>query len=210
MSMKRLSSVQKRIIDFIEEFIERHDYSPSVRDVARGCGIASSTVAQYHLKILEREGYISRGRKVSRSISLPKRQSDFTTVPLLGTISAGVPIPVPNDNTWIQIPDENLAVPRQITGGLDNIYALKVKGTSMIDALIDDGDIILVQQTHTTEDGDTVVVWLRDRQEVTLKKIYRKDSNIRLQPANKLMEPMYCRPDNVEIQGKVLGVIRKL
>lgn len=208
--MKRLSSVQKRIIDFIEEFIERHDYSPSVRDVARGCGIASSTVAQYHLKILEREGYISRGRKVSRSISLPKRQSDFTTVPLLGTISAGVPIPVPNDDTWIQIADENLAVPRQITGGLDNIYALKVKGTSMIDALIDDGDIILVQQTHTTEDGDTVVVWLRDRQEVTLKKIYRKDSNIRLQPANKLMEPMYYRPDNVEIQGKVLGVIRKL
>jgi repressor LexA len=117
---------------------------------------------------------------------------------------------VPNDDTWIQIADENLAVPRQITGGLDNIYALKVKGTSMIDALIDDGDIILVQQTHTTEDGDTVVVWLRDRQEVTLKKIYRQDSNIRLQPANKLMEPMYCRPDNVEIQGKVLGVIRKL
>lgn len=210
MSMERLSSVQKRIIDFIEEFIEKHDYSPSVRDVAGGCGIASSTVAQYHLKILEREGYISRGRKVSRSISLPKRQSDFTIVPLLGTISAGVPIPVPNDDTWIQIADENLAVPRQITGGLDNIYALKVKGTSMIDALIDDGDIILVQQTHTTEDGDTVVVWLRDRQEVTLKKIYRKDSNIRLQPANKLMEPMYCRPDNVEIQGKVLGVIRKL
>ena len=208
--MKRLSSVQKRIIDFIEEFIERHDYSPSVRDVARGCGIASSTVAQYHLKILEREGYISRGRKVSRSISLPKRQSDFTTVPLLGTISAGVPIPVPNDDTWIQIADENLTVPRQITEGLDNVYALKVKGTSMIDALIDDGDIILVQQTHTTEDGDTVVVWLRDRQEVTLKKIYRKDSNIRLQPANKLMEPMYYRPDNVEIQGKVLGVIRKL
>jgi repressor LexA len=165
--MERLSSVQKRIIDFIEEFIEKHDYSPSVRDVAGGCGIASSTVAQYHLKILEREGYISRGRKVSRSISLPKRQSDFTIVPLLGTISAGVPIPVPNDDTWIQIADENLAVPRQITGGLDNIYALKVKGTSMIDALIDDGDIILVQQAHTTEDGDTVVVWLRDRQQYT-------------------------------------------
>ena len=208
--MKRLSSVQKRIIDFIEEFIEKHDYSPSVRDVARGCGIASSTVAQYHLNFLEREGYISRDRKVSRSISLPKRQFDFTTVPLLGTISAGAPIPVPNADTWIQTADENLAVPRQITGGLDNVYALKVKGTSMIDALIDDGDIILVQQTHTTEDGDTVVVWLRDRQEVTLKKIYRQDSNIRLQPANKLMEPMYCRPDNVEIQGKVLGVMRKL
>jgi repressor LexA len=89
---------------------------------------------------------------------------------MLGTISAGVPIPVPNDDTWIQIADENLSVPREITKGLDHIYALKVRGTSMIDALIDDGDIILMQQIHTAEDGDTVAVWLRDRQEVILKK----------------------------------------
>jgi len=208
--MKRLSDVQTQIIDFIEKFIEKHDYAPSVRDVANGCGIASSTVAQYHLNILEREGHISRGRKVSRSISLLKRQSAFTTVPLLGTISAGIPIPVPNNDTWVQIAEENLAVPKEVTEGLDDIYALKVKGTSMIDALIDDGDIILMQQTHAAEDGDMVAVWLRDRQEVTLKKIYLKGSNILLQPANKLMEPIYCRPDNVEIQGKVVGVIRKL
>ena len=209
--MKKFSTVRKRIIDFIEEFIEKHNYPPSVRDVARGCNIASSTVAQYHLKVLEQGGYIIRDRKVSRSISLPKRQSYFTTtVPLLGTISAGVPIPVPNDDTWIQIADENLSVPREITKGGDNVYALKVKGTSMIDAFIDDGDIILLQQTNTAENGDTVAVWLRDKQEVTLKKIYRRESNIRLQPANKSMEPMYCRPDNVEIQGKVVGVIRKL
>jgi len=208
--MKSLSNVQKRIFDFIEKFIREHDYSPSVRDVAIGCGIASPTVAQYHLNILKREGYISRGRKVSRSISLLKRQSDSTTVPLLGTISAGVPIPVPNDDTWAQIAEENLVIPKGIAEGLGNIYALKVKGTSMIDALIDDGDIILMQQTHTAEDGDTVAIWLKDRQEVTLKKIYRKGSNIRLQPANKLMEPLYCRQDDVEIQGKVVGVIRKL
>ena len=208
--MKRLSNVRTRIIDFIEKFIEKHDYPPSVRDIANGCGIASSTVAQYHLNILEREGYISRGRKVSRSISLLKRQSAFNTVPLLGTISAGIPIPVPNDDSWVQIADEYLAVPREITEGLDNIYALKVKGTSMIDALIDDGDIILMQQTHAAEDGDMVAVWLKDRQEVTLKKIYLKGSDILLQPANKLMKPIYCSPNNVEIQGKVVGVIRKL
>ncbi|MFC2036139.1 transcriptional repressor LexA [Chloroflexota bacterium] len=208
--MKRLSNIQKQIIDFIEKFIKKYDYSPSVRDVARGCSIASSTVTQYHLNILEREGYISRGRKVSRSISLLKRQSDFATVPLLGTISAGVPIPVPNDDTWVQIADENLIISKEITEGLDNIYALKVKGTSMIDALIDDGDIILVQQTHIAEDGDMVAVWLNDRQEVTLKKIYRKDGKICLQPANKLMETLYCKPDDVEIQSKVVGVIRKL
>jgi len=210
MPMKRLSNIRKQIIDFIEKFIEEYNYSPSVRDVASGCSIASSTVAQYHLNVLEREGYISRGRKVSRSISLLKGRADFATIPLLGTISAGVPIPVLNNDTWIQLAEENLAVPKEITEGLDNIYALKVKGTSMIDALIDDGDIILVQQTHTAEDGDMVAVWLRDRQEVTLKKIYRKDSEICLQPANKLMEPLYCMPDDVEIQGRVVGVIRKL
>jgi len=208
--MKRPSKTQKRIIDFIEQFIEKYNYAPSVREVAKGCNIASSTVAQYHLNVLEREGYISRSRKVPRSISLPKGQTDFSTVPLLGTISAGAPIPVPNDDTWSQIADEYLTVPKEITEGLDNVYALKVKGTSMIDALIDDGDTVLMQQTYTAEDGDMVAVWLSDRQEVTLKKIYRKDSQIRLQPANKLMEPIYCKPDDVEVQGRVIGVIRKL
>ena len=208
--MKRPSKTQKRIIDFIEQFIEKYNYAPSVREVAKGCNIASSTVAQYHLNVLEREGYISRSRKVPRSISLPKGQTDFSTVPLLGTISAGAPIPVPNDDTWSQIADEYLTVPKEITEGLDNVYALKVKGTSMIDALIDDGDTVLMQQTHTAEDGDMVAVWLSDRQEVTLKKIYRKDSQIHLQPANKLMEPIYCKPDDVEVQGRVIGVIRKL
>ena len=208
--MKRLSNIQKKIIDFIESFIDKYGYSPSVRDVAGGCGIASSTVAQYHLNILEREGYISRGRKVSRSIALLKGKSDLVTVPLLGTVSAGAPIPVPNDDTWIQIADENLAIPKEITEGLDDIYALKVKGTSMIDALIDDGDTIIMQQTQTAEDGDMVAVWLRDRQEVTLKKIYREDGKIRLQPANPLIEPIYCKPDDVQIQGRVVGVIRKI
>jgi repressor LexA len=208
--MKKLSNIQKKIIDFIESFIDKYGYSPSVRDIAGGCGIASSTVAQYHLNILEREGYISRGRKVSRSIALLKGKSDLVTVPLLGTVSAGAPIPVPNDDTWIQIADENLAIPKEITEGLDDIYALKVKGTSMIDALIDDGDTIIMQQTQTAEDGDMVAVWLKDRQEVTLKKIYREDCKIRLQPANPLVEPIYCKPDDVEIQGRVIGVIRKI
>jgi repressor LexA len=80
----------------------------------------------------------------------------------------------------------------------------------MIDALIDDGDTIIMQQTQTAEDGDMVAVWLRDKQEVTLKKIYREDGKIRLQPANPLIAPIYCKPDDVEIQGRVVGVIRKI
>ena len=208
--MKRPSNIQKKIVDFIERFIEKYNYSPSVRDVAGGCGIASSTVAQYHLNILEREGYISRGRKISRSIALLKGKADFATIPLLGTISAGVPIPVPNDDTWIQIADENLTVPNEITEGLDNVYALKVKGTSMIDAFIDDGDIVLMQHTNVADDGSMVAVWIKDKQEVTLKRIFREGDKVRLQPANTQMKPMYFPQDSLEVQGKVIGVMRKL
>lgn len=208
--MKRPSKIQRRIIDFVGDFIERYNYAPSVRDVAGGCEIASATVAQYHLNVLEREGYINRGRKVPRSISLLKGQSGFATVPLLGTISAGTPIPVPNDDTWRQHAEETVTVPRENKEVLDNVFALKVKGTSMIDALIDDGDTVLMRQTPTAADGDMVAVWLRDRQEATLKRIYREEGRIRLQPANQLMGPIYCRPDDVEIQGRVVGVIRRL
>ena len=208
--MKELSGKQRSVLAFINEFIERHGYSPSVREVAENCDINSSTVAQYHLNILEREGYINRSRKVFRSIALRKMRTGVTAIPVMGTIAAGVPIPVPGNDTWSIVPEETLEVPRNLTRGLDNVYALRVKGTSMIDALIDDGDIVLLQQAVTVEDGTTVAVWLKDRQEVTLKKIYREKDRICFKPANKLMKPIYCQPEDVEIQGKVIGVIRAL
>lgn len=208
--MKELSGKQRSILAFINEFIERHGYSPSVREVAENCDINSSTVAQYHLNILEREGYINRSRKVFRSIALRRMRTGVTAIPVMGTIAAGVPIPVPGNDTWSIVPEETLEVPGNLTRGLDNVYALRVKGTSMIDALIDDGDIVLLQQPVTVEDGTTVAVWLKDRQEVTLKKIYREENRICFKPANKLMKPIYCQPEDVEIQGKVIGVIRAL
>jgi repressor LexA len=208
--MKEISGKQRSILAFINEFIERHGYSPSVREVAENCDINSSTVAQYHLNILEREGYINRSRKVFRSIALRRMRAGVTTIPIMGTIAAGVPIPVPGNDTWAIVPEEMLEVPGNLTRGLDNVYALRVKGTSMIDALIDDGDIVLLQQPGSVEDGTTVAVWLKDRQEVTLKKIYREENRICFKPANKLMKPIYCQPEDVEIQGKVIGVIRAL
>ena len=149
--MKELSGKQGSILAFINEFIERHGYSPSVREVAENCDINSSTVAQYHLNILEREGYINRSRKVFRSIALRRMRTGITAIPVMGTIAAGVPIPVPGNDTWAIVPEETLEVPRNLTRGLDNVYALRVKGTSMIDALIDDGDIVLLQQPVTVE-----------------------------------------------------------
>lgn len=114
---------------------------------------------------------------------------------------------------WIGIStvsEEALRLTEDLTQGKDNVFALRVKGISMIDALIDDEDIVLMQEVKTVDDGDMAAVWLEEQQEVTLKKVYREKNRIRLQPANRQMEPLYQDPDNVEIQGKLIGVIRKL
>ena len=208
--MKEISDKQKDIIAFINAFIERHSYSPSVREIAEACNINSPTVAQYHLNILERKGYIRRGHKVFRSITLPDMQNREFSIPMMGTIAAGSPIPVPGNDGWTTISEENIEIPRDLIRGRDDVYALRVKGTSMIDALIDDGDIVLLQQVSSVEDGATVAIWLKDKQEVTLKKIYREGDRVCLKPANKTMKPLYYKSDNVEIQGKVIGIIRTL
>lgn len=208
--MTGISLKQKDILDFIAGFIRERGYSPSVRDVAKGCSLSSSSIAQYHLKVLEREGYIRRAREISRGIELVKRKRGVVEVPLLGTIAAGEPIPVPSPDTWGTVPEESLEVPVELTRGFSEVYALKVRGISMIDALIDEGDIVIMGPVSTAEDGQLVAVWLKDRQEVTLKKIYWEVDRIRLQPANRTINAIYCRPEDVEVQGKVIGVIRKV
>ena len=207
--MDALSLKRKGILDFITSFIDGKGYAPSVRDIVKGCGISSSSIAQYHLNVLEREGYIRRDREVPRSISLSRKRQGVTTVPVLGIIAAGEPIPVPSSDTWVTVPEESLEVPNELVRG-KNIYALRVKGTSMVDALIDDGDLVLMQQANNIDDGEMVAIWLKDEQEVTLKKIYREPGQVRLQPANRQMQPMYQRPENIEVQGRVSGVIRKI
>jgi len=203
-----LGKTRERIYTFIRKFYREHDYAPTVRDILRGCGLSSTAVVQHHLNVLEKEGRIHRDPQVFRSIRLAEKIG-ISGVPLLGTIAAGEPIPVPTAETWTSQSLETLEVPEELTQG-KQLYALKVKGLSMIDALIDDGDTVLMEPVNTAEDGDMVAVWLKDEQEVTLKRFYREDDMVCLQPANKLMEPIYQRPENVEIQGKVAAVLRKL
>ena len=131
-------------------------------------------------------------------------------VPLLGTIAAGQPIPVPAADAWVSAPEEILELPSYLSSAMEKTYALRVKGNSMVDALIGDGDIVLMQQANTAEDGEMIAAWLKGEGEVTLKKIYREPGRIRLQPANEQMAPIYVDPDDIEIQGRVVGVIRKL
>ncbi len=209
--MVRTSNTRQRILGFIGKFLNERGYAPTVRDIARGCNISTPSVVQYHLNMLEEEGHIRRDPEVFRSIQLlGKRREALSRVPLLGTIAAGKPIPVPTPDSWTTVPEEALQLTEELTQGKKNVYALKVKGNSMIDAFVDDGDVVLIQQTAKVEDGEMAAIWLKLEQEVTLKKVYHEAGRIRLQPANKEMKPMYYKADDVEIQGKVIGVLRKL
>jgi repressor LexA len=209
--MVRTSDTRQRILGFIGKFLNERGYAPTVRDIARGCNISTPSVVQYHLNMLEEEGHIRRDPEVFRSIQLlGRRREALSRVPLLGTIAAGKPIPVPTPDSWTTVPEEALQLTEELTQGKKNVYALTVKGNSMVDAFVDDGDIVLIEQTADVEDGEMAAVWLKLEQEVTLKKVYREGGRIRLQPANREMKPMYYPADDVEIQGKLIGVLRKL
>ena len=211
---KKLSDRQKRIIGFIERFFTDKGYPPSIRDIQAGCKISSTSVVDYNLNILENRGFLERHADVSRGIKLLNRgpTSELqVTVPVIGMIAAGEPVPVPAPDTWdIAAVSETMTVPRELTLDRKDIYALKVKGTSMIDALINDGDIILMQYVSAVQNGEMAAVWLKEEKEATLKKVYAEPDRIRLQPANEQMQPIFAAPENVEIQGKVIAVIRQV
>ncbi len=209
--MKTLSIKQKQILAFLRRFREEKDYPPSIRDILKACGISSTSVVDYNLKILEKEGYIRRDREVSRGIELLDRSlRRMMHVPILGYIAAGEPIPVPSSDTWEMEPLDTVEVSSELVKGRSDVYALRVKGNSMVDALISDGDIVLMQQAATADNGEMVAAWLKSEGEITLKKLFREPNRIRLQPANYQMKPIYASPKNVEVQGKVIGVIRQL
>jgi repressor LexA len=211
---KKISEKQSRILQFIDNFIGERAYPPTVRDIQAGCGISSTSVVDYNLNNLEKKGYIRRHADVSRGLELLTRKATQDTsdmVPVIGQIAAGEPIPVPSTETWdITAIADTIEVPRELVRGKGDVYALKVKGLSMVDALINDGDIVLMQHVNAIENGEMAAVWLKVEKEATLKKVYVEPKRIRLQPANSQMLPIYVAPDNIEIQGKVIGVIRQI
>jgi repressor LexA len=208
---KALSRKQRQAVDFIGRFVAKKGYPPTIRDIVAGCNLSSTSVASYNLNILEKLGYIRRQRDVSRGIELLSHFPAPGWVPLVGQIAAGQPIPVPEAATWETAADaETIEVGADITRGQTGVYALRVKGTSMIDALINDGDIVLMQSADAVDNGQMAAVWLKDEKEATLKKFYSEPGRIRLQPDNRQMKPLYTKPENVEIQGRVVAVIRQL
>lgn len=213
-----LSPRQRRILIVIRDFTAEYGYPPTIRQIGEAVGISSTSVVSYNLSVLQRKGYLARDRDVSRGLRLVKDQEAegraegyAVVVPMLGAIAAGEPIPIP-DGAFGQVDADTVSLPGDMVRDPQRVYALEVRGTSMIDALIDDGDLVIMRYQQTAENGDMVAAWLKDEKATTLKRIYweRGRSLVRLQPANPLMDPIYVHPDELEIQGKVIGVIRRL
>jgi repressor LexA len=214
---KRISEKQRKILEFVEAHIDENGYPPSMREICAATEISSTSVVSYNLDRLEEAGYISRDREVSRGMRLAhmdgggRMMDALVQLPLLGRIVAGAPVPVPSSD-FALMGDETIEVSRDVLGDLEGLYALEVEGNSMVDALVHDGDIVIMHHQKRVENGEMAAVWLRGEGEVTLKHFYQeKDGRVRLQPANPTMAPIYVDdPGQVEVQGKVVMVIRKL
>ena len=194
------SKRQAEILQFITEFRKNKGYAPSLAEIADNFDISVPTVHQ-HVSYLKRKNLLATEKGKRRSIqTMNINKSGVVEIPLMGLIAAGGPIEAIRDPRPIE-------VPRNMVSAGANFYALKVAGTSMIEDGIFDGDIIIVRDQQTIDDGEKAVAYLPDRDAVTLKRIYRDKNRIKLVPANKSMKPFY--ETNVEIQGKVVGVLRK-
>lgn len=209
----KLSARQQKILQFIGEFIEDRGYPPTVRDIGRAANISSTSVVDYNLRVLEREGFLRRDREVSRGIELPREvgarriPAALTEVAIVGRIAAGEPIEALEESDRERLLLSPFLAP-------DGAFALRVKGKSMIDDLIDDGDLVVVRPQSTANNGDIVVALLVDGVEeagrATLKRFYREREHIRLQPANETLPPLFVDPAAVRVQGKVVAVIRQM
>ncbi len=208
--MKQLSRRQQAMLEYIERFLEENTFPPTIRDIQRDLSISSTSVVDYNLNILEQRNLIRRNRNISRGIELVNRPAplrNVVRVPVVGRIAAGEPIPVLDEQSADTA--EQIEITSDLIGSRrDGLFALRVKGQSMIDALIGDGDIVILRHQETCENGETVAVWLREEKETTLKRFFLEGDQVRLQPANSAMSPIYTTSDNVEIQGKLVTVVR--
>jgi repressor LexA len=226
-----LSERHKKILEFLEDYQAQFGYPPSIREIGEKTGITSTSVVNYYLDQLEKNGWIARESHISRGIRLlrpvPWRKqvaarfsqaveaiNDMLRIPVIGRIVAGSPVPVPPSDFNYFDAETSIHVARSLLPARekgDDLYALEVQGESMIDAMVNDGDIVIMKPVNQANNGDMVAVWLDDRDETTLKYFYLEGNRVRLQPANPTMKPIYIDdPSVVRVQGKVVMVIRKV
>lgn len=213
--MKKLSERQREILEFIGDFEEEHGYPPTVRDIQQGCRVSSTSVVAYNLEVLKKEGRLDRAEGVSRGLRLAgrrgNRERETFAVPLMGSIAAGAPFPLPTTDTWSDAQGKELVdLPQSVIGPSERLYALRVKGDSMIDALIGDGDLVVMEQTDQVSNGQMAAVRISPDDETTLKLFYSEGQSIRLQPANGQMRPIIVPADRVQVLSRLVAVWRYL
>lgn len=211
----KLSHRQQEILEFIQKFMDERQFPPTVRDIQAGCQISSTSVVDYNLHKLQQNGFLRRLPEVSRGIELIGEglrgsKRDIISVPIMGNIAAGEPLHVPDALTTADEGYEHVDLPASMIGGAKNVFALRVKGESMIDALVADGDLVLLEPTSEVNNGDMVAAWINDKEETTLKRFYIEGDMVRLQPANSTMKPILVPASNVSVRGRVVGVFRTL
>jgi repressor LexA len=226
-----LSDKHIKVLQVLESYTEKNGYPPTIREICDRASLSSTSVANYYLERLEEKGYIERDRGVSRGLRVTKSYGqqiketinaiaesvdELISIPLMGRIVASEPIPLPTsdfnyydpESASINIAKSNLSAKDQTRS---NLFALEVRGDSMIDAMVNDGDVVIMKPAHEAHNGDMVAVWLEDKDETTLKYFYKEGSRVRLQPANPTMDPIFVdNPSNLRIQGKVVMVVRQL
>jgi repressor LexA len=229
---KGLSDRQKKILEVLESFQIQNGYPPSIREICEKADISSTSVVNYYLEQLEEMGYIERDRRISRGVRLlkpldettqsltaPFRQAaqsitELLQIPVLGRIAAGELMPVPSSDFAYYDSESSIEIPQSQLPGRekgDDLFALEVQGDSMIDAMVNDGDIVIMKPAHEARNGEMVAIWLRDKDETTLKYFFRENGQVRLQPANPTMKPIIIKdPSTLEIKGKVVMVIRQI
>jgi repressor LexA len=200
--MLPLTKRQREILDYLNDFIQQHGYAPSLEEIGRKFGLSSLATVHKHLTNLEEKGFIRRSWNRSRSVEMVPLRTGGRAVelPMLGYVAAGSPIEA-------VVGADTIAVPEDMVGKRDT-YVLKVRGDSMIDEQIRDGDFVIVEDRHSADNGEMVIA-LVGGADVTLKKFYREQGRIRLQPANPAMQPILVDPDQVQVQGVVVGVMRR-
>jgi repressor LexA len=202
--MRSLSQRQNEIRGFIMAFIGENGYPPTHEEIRQGLEMSTKSLVNHHLRALEKKGFIEREPDTPRAIKLLDGLRSFK-VPLLGQIAASAePISFSDDH------HEEIELTPDIVQQQEGLYALRVNGDSMIDALINDQDIVVMRHQAVAEVGEMVAVRLKDRDETTLKRFYPEGEQVRLQPANPTVSPIFVHPANVEIQGKVMAVIRQV
>ncbi|MEW6181428.1 MAG: transcriptional repressor LexA [Chloroflexota bacterium] len=227
-----LSERHRKILDFLTRFQEENGYSPSIREIGDSINVKSTSLVDYYLNQLENMGFISRDDRVSRSIrvlepaerlfnravkaarQVGQQLEEIIPIPVLGRIVASEPIPMPPSDLPYFEPDYTVEIARSLLPARERpeeLFALEVQGDSMIDAMVNDGDTVILRRSQEANNGDMVAVWLDDRDETTLKYFYKEKDRIRLQPANPTMGPIYIEnPANLRIMGKVVMVIRQV